>query len=309
MGMDINKEEKRIKLTIVCDLNLTDAIADYLVGVLDAAVEVSIEDDMTEHILQAFIVGDADNREEVADLVSGVSKHLRELASIFEVSVPELDVAFFEEEDWSLNWKAHFRPFAIIPGLVIKPTWEQYTPVGNEKVIEMDPGMAFGTGHHATTSLCMTFIRDYLRRNASNGATVLDVGTGTGILAMAAALWGAGNVLGIDNDPVAVDAAGANVRLNKLEHKIDVETTALENVKGAYSLVVANIIHDVLLQMKGDLCRLTRAGGVLVLSGILREKQADNITNHFEAEGFELTGREEQDEWAALCLKKKSAPG
>lgn len=307
--MDINSEERRLKLTIVTDTNLTDAIADYLVGVLDAAVEVSIEDDMIEHTVQAFIAGDAENREQVAQLVAGTSAYLRELASIFGVSVPELEVSFFEDEDWSLNWKAHFRPFAIIPGLIIKPTWESYASKGDEEVIEMDPGMAFGTGHHATTSLCMAFIREYLRSNASSGATVLDVGTGTGILAMAAALWGAGSVIGIDNDPVAVEAADGNVRLNGLERKISVATTALEDVEGEYSLVVANIIHDVLLQMKRDLCRLTRPGGVLVLSGILKDEQADNIAKQFEVEGFQVTGREEQDEWAALCLKKANVPG
>jgi ribosomal protein L11 methyltransferase len=304
--MDNNNSERRIKLSIVCNPVLTDSIADYLVGVLDAAVECAVEDDMTEHILQAFIFGDENNRQEVASIVSSVSAYLRELSSIFGVSIPELDVSFFEDEDWSRNWKAHFRPFSIIPGLVIKPTWESYNAQAGEKVIEMDPGMAFGTGHHATTSLCMSFIREYLQ--SGSGGTVLDVGTGTGILAMAAGLWGADQVLGIDNDPIAVEAASGNVRLNRLEQKVTVETTPLEEVGGEYSLVVANIIHDVLLQMKQDLGRLTKCGGRLVLSGILKSRQADSITDSFEAEGLQLIERHEQDEWVALLFRKESVP-
>ncbi len=120
-----------------------------------------------------------------------------------------------DEEDWGKNWKDHFKPFTIVPGLVIAPTWEEYQPAAGEAVITMDPGMAFGTGHHATTSLSLELIRRTLVENG--GQRLLDVGTGTGILGMAALLFGAKDVLGLDNDPEAVSAAEENVRRNSLQ--------------------------------------------------------------------------------------------
>jgi ribosomal protein L11 methyltransferase len=298
----MSNKKKWLQLTITCNPELTDAISDFLVGIIEAGVEIGVDDQLLEQTLHAYLEEENPTEEVISTVVSRVTAHLQELASIFQLKVPKIESKIIEDEDWGTNWKVHFKPFAITPGLVIKPTWEGYTPLAGEAVIEMDPGMAFGTGHHATTSLCMGFIRSVLERQPGN---VLDVGTGTGILAMAAALFGAEHVLGIDNDPDAVAAAFENVAHNNLEKTVEVEITPLEDIDGQYSLVVANIIHDVLLLMLEDLSRLTAPAGSLVLSGILKENQADNIIEVYEKAGFSCVARQEKDEWAALHLVKK----
>ena len=196
----------------------------------------------------------------------------------------------------------HFKPFTILPGLVIAPTWEEYQALPGEKVLVMDPGMAFGTGHHTTTRLCLEYVAEVVQ--AEGGVEMLDVGTGTGILSMAALLLGAGTVLGIDNDPDAVAAAVENVKYNKMQDKIQVSIESLSELKGRFPLVVANIVHDVLVSMAQDISRITAFGGTLVLAGLLTGSQADNIKKVFRLQGFELLGQIESDEWAALKFEK-----
>lgn len=297
----MSHDKKWLQLTIICSTQLTDAISDYLVGVFGAGVEVGVDDHLLEHTLHAYLEEENPDGTYISRICGQVTAYLEELAVIFQTAVPKLEYQLLEDEDWGSNWKKHFTPFAVTPGLIIKPTWEEYRPAEGELVIEMDPGMAFGTGHHATTSLCLGFMRSVLE---SRPGTVLDVGTGTGILAMAAALFGATEVMAIDNDPEAVAAAVDNVAHNGLRDRVTVDITPLESLAGEYSLVVANIIHDALLLLAPDLTRLTAAGGSLVLSGILKEVQADNIIRNYEAIGFSCLGREEKGEWAALHLVK-----
>ena len=168
----------------------------------------------------------------------------------------------------------------------------------------MDPGMAFGTGHHATTSLSLDFIRELLAMNSAQH--VLDVGTGTGILGMGAALFGATSVLGIDNDPEAVRVATENVALNTLDSVMDVSIEPLEQLDTFFDLIVANIIHDALITMAGPFSRLLSQGGNLVLSGILHGEQEKSIIQTYTDSDFLFTNRKEQEEWAALHFTKNS---
>jgi len=162
--------------------------------------------------------------------------------------------------------------------------------------------MAFGTGHHATTALSLELLKGVLVKR--DGASVLDVGTGTGILGMAAVLFGADRVVGIDNDPEAIAAASENVRRNGLEENMSISLTPLSTLVGSFSIVVANIIHDVLLDMAGDLDRLTAGGGRLILSGILTGEQSDNIIQQISKRGFSLTQHLQQKEWSAMLFEK-----
>lgn len=301
MTKDGQKQEKRrLQVTVICEPQLSDSITDYLVGVWDGGVEMGVEDNPVKQTLHAFFELEISDKSEIDGIVEQISSYCMEMAGIFRADIPQVAAQIIYDEDWASNWKKHFRPFPIIPGLVIKPTWEDYSPVEGEAVIEMDPGMAFGTGHHETTSLCMEFIRSSVE--AQEGGKVLDIGTGTGILAMAAALFGARDVTAIDNDPEAVAAADLNVRHNGLQEFIKVDICPLESLEGEYSLVVANIIHDVLVAMEPDISRLTCQGGTLVLSGILKEDQADRIAALYEKAGFQLMDRQEKGEWAALRL-------
>ena len=291
-----------LKATITINPVLENAVVDYLVGVIGASVEQTVENDQPGLCLNVFLEDQTPDKQTRSDIQSKIKTHLTELADIFHVKQPEIFWERLEDQDWSSNWKVHFKPFEITPGLVIAPTWENYTAEEGEGVIVMDPGMAFGTGHHATTSLSLDFIKQILSSN--NGCHVLDVGTGTGILGMGAAIFGAESVLGIDNDPEAVRAATENTALNNLCRTMEVSLTPLEKIDARFNLIVANIIHDVLITMAGDFNRLLKKNGNLVLSGILHGEQEENIRRLFEKNGFSLEGRKQQDEWAALHLSK-----
>lgn len=303
-----NKHDKRaktwLKITIIADPVLVDPIGDFLMGLTDAGVEIGVDDQAALQTVNVYLA-EADLEQSEQERILGlISAYLQEISTIFQVALPVVTTSSYMEEDWGSNWKRHFVPFAIVPGLIIAPTWERYQAGPGEAVIVMDPGMAFGTGHHATTSLSLALVRDVVRSMA--GCRVLDVGTGTGILGMAAALFGAAEVLGIDNDPEAVAAAAENVERNGLDTVMRVAETPLAALPGAYSLVVANIIHDTLVELAPILGRLTEAGGALVLSGILQGEQTENIVRCFKQQGFRLERCEELTEWSALLLIKEA---
>ncbi|MBU1566886.1 MAG: 50S ribosomal protein L11 methyltransferase [Proteobacteria bacterium] len=293
---------KWLKITIEADPLLVEPISDFLVGVIEAGVETGAPDEPNFGILTCYLQKANPDPEEVAEIVTRITSYLIELADIYNVPAPELVASLFDEEDWSSTWKEHFKPFAIVPGLVIAPTWEEYRPIPGEAVITMDPGMAFGTGHHATTSLSMELLRRTL--TAGSVMRVLDVGTGTGILGMAAMLFGAASVLGIDNDPEAVAAADGNVRRNIFDDRMQVSLTPLGELSDQFQIVVANIVHDVLLDLAEDLTRLTAEDGVLILSGILVGEQVTRIKGFFGGKGFRVLDQEEREEWAALRFRK-----
>ncbi len=291
-----------LKITIETDPVLVEPISDFLIGVIDAGVETGAPDEPNFGTVTGYVQKANPSPEEVAEIVDRITSYLAELALVFAVPTPVLAHSFFAEEDWGSTWKEHFKPFVIVPGLVIAPTWEEYQPTAGEAIITMDPGMAFGTGHHATTSLSLELLRRTL--TAGSGMRVLDVGTGTGILGMAAVLFGAANVLGIDNDPEAVAAASNNVRQNKQDDRMQVSLTPVGELSGQYQIVVANIVHDVLINLAEDLTGLTTLGGILILSGILVGDQAANIQKYFIGKGFELLDLKERKEWAALRFRK-----
>ncbi|NCC94760.1 MAG: 50S ribosomal protein L11 methyltransferase, partial [Opitutae bacterium] len=200
---------------------------------------------------------------------------MAELFALYRQEPVRATHTLLADEDWATSWQQYFKPFAIVPGLVIKPSWEPYTPAAEERVIEMDPGMAFGTGQHASTRLALELITARLGQGPC--ARALDVGTGTGILAMAAALFGCREVLAVDNDPDAVAVARQNVAHNHLAARIELASTPVAEIRGSFQLIAANIVHDVLVDLAPDLTRLTAPGGSLVLAGILVGEQEAHI--------------------------------
>ncbi len=292
-----------LKAAVELDPVMQEAVEDYLVGVLGAGIEQSVDTPDGILCLNVFLNDISPDESRQQELKDELAAHLQEVAVIFAAASPVITWEILEDQDWSSNWKIHFKPFAIVPGLVIVPTWEDFQAEEDELVITMDPGMAFGTGHHATTSLALAFVRQILVEKR-DGQRVLDVGTGTGVLGMGAALFGASEVLGLDNDPDAVRIAGENVQLNKLGALMSVAETPVEQITVPRSLIVANIIHDVLIDMAGELNRLLTADGDLVLSGILHGEQEENIIRHYVEMGFVLRKRAEREEWAALWLQR-----
>ena len=208
------------------------------------------------------------------------------------------------EEDWGKNWKKEYKPTRVSERIIIKPTWEEYEALNNEIVIEIDPGLAFGTGLHASTRLALQLIETAFTVDPFP-EKVLDVGTGTGILAMAAALLGAPEIMAIDNDPDAVVCATANIEQNGLTHMVTASNKNLDKVKGPFDLVVANITADVLSLLAPQLAKLTSDSGQLILAGILKGDQAAGIERIFTDLDFTLCNSPMEDEWQAFLFSRK----
>ena len=210
------------------------------------------------------------------------------------------------EEDWAEAWKEHFKPLKVTNRLVIRPPWEEYRPGPGELVLTVYPGMAFGTGRHPTTLLCLQALEqvwDDLAPGLVPGDwQVLDVGTGTGILALAAARLGA-RVLAIDIDPEAVAAALENVRLNALEEAVWVESTPLSSLRRQFALILANLTTADLLQWSDSLAGRLQSGGILIISGFLTQDRP-RLATRFLAHGLTETGHLAQEEWSALIFRR-----
>ncbi len=162
-----------------------------------------------------------------------------------EIGTGNMTVNEVNEEDWATAWKKYYHPVQISDTFTIVPTWEEYTPASpDEKIIELDPGMAFGTGTHPTTTMCIRA----LEKTVQPGDTVIDVGTGSGVLSIAAAKLGASSVQAYDLDPVAVESAEMNVRLNKTDDIVSVgQNSLLEGIEGPVDLIVANLLAEIIL--------------------------------------------------------------
>lgn len=208
-------------------------------------------------------------------------------------------------ENWAEAWKEHFKPLKVTPRLVIRPPWEEYVPGPGESVIAIHPGMAFGTGRHPTTRLCLRALEEVWEQHlppASNPWQVLDVGTGTGILALAAARLGAG-VLAIDVDPEAVAAALDNVRLNALQDRVWVEATPLNALRQQFPLILANITAPDLLQLADALTGRLLSQGALIISGFLLA-DAPALEARFLGLGLTAAGFLTEEDWGAWIFRR-----
>ncbi len=291
-----------LKLSLRCPVAMVEAVEDLLAARSGSGVEQSPEQDGFCMLAGFFALEDAASAENV---LAENRSALTELFALYGKPLPEIRQQVLADEDWATSWQQYFKPFAVVPGLVIKPSWESYTPQPGEKVVEMDPGMAFGTGQHASTRGALLLMQRAFRDlPPALASRALDVGTGTGILAMAAALWGAREVLALDNDPEAVRVAGENVGHNRLADRIQVSLTPLAEVQGSFGLVTANIVHDVLVALRPDLTRLVAPSGFLALAGVLAGAQENNLIRLYAESGLKLVEARYEDEWVALLLEK-----
>jgi ribosomal protein L11 methyltransferase len=199
---------------------------------------------------------------------------------------------------WRDAWKEHYRPFTISRGVVIRPPWEPYSPKEGERVLELEPGRAFGTGLHETTRLVSSALADH----ALAGATVLDVGCGSGVLALVALVLGAAKAIAIDIDTDSIEVTKENAERNGLADRIEASTTPLEEIAGVYPIVLANIEARVLIPMAEELSKHVAPGGLLLLSGIL-VPQKDDVRAAYA--GFELLSAPAMGEWVLLALRKQ----
>ncbi|ARK22988.1 50S ribosomal protein L11 methyltransferase [Sporosarcina ureae] len=216
----------------------------------------------------------------------------------FTIGITEVD-----EEDWANSWKQYFHPVKISKRFTIVPTWEEYTPVeSDELIIELDPGMAFGTGTHPTTVLCLQALEKYLEPNQ----TIVDVGTGSGVLAIGAALLGAKHITALDLDEVAVRAAEENVTYNHVDDRITVlKGNLLDSIEEAPDLIIANILADVIMSFSQDAYQLVKPGGLFITSGIIGAKR-DEVRNDLIAQGFEILETVLMEDWVVIIARKGS---
>ena len=221
----------------------------------------------------------------------------------YDINIGEnlLSISEVNEEDWATAWKAYYHPVKISERFTIVPTWEDYTPVStDELIIELDPGMAFGTGTHPTTVMCL----QALEKVVKEGDSVVDVGTGSGVLSVGAALLGASQVHALDLDLVAVNAAKENVELNKVDHIVEVfHGNLLDTVKEPADVVVANILAEIIMTFTNDAFSIVKPGGYFVTSGIIGAKKED-VKNTLIDSGFVIEEVLMMEDWVAIIAKR-----
>ncbi len=211
----------------------------------------------------------------------------------------KLEIIDVSDEDWENSWKQYYHPIKVGERIVIVPAWEKYEKKDNELTLIMDPGMAFGAGTHETTRLVMTEIEKYI----TDGCTVLDVGTGSGILSIAASLLGASSVNAYDIDPTAVRIAKENAVINKCDNiKVDVSDLLSNVEKKQYDLICANIVADIIIRMSGDLYKFAHKGSIFIASGILSERK-DEVLENMKKTPFVPVSEETENGWCVLVFR------
>ncbi|WP_339324059.1 50S ribosomal protein L11 methyltransferase [Paenibacillus sp. FSL W8-0194] len=263
---------------------------------------------------QAEIKGYFSEESKVEDILEEV-KHRIEGLREFEIDPGDVryEIKTVNEDDWATAWKQYFKPLRVSDRLTIKPTWEEYEPEHEaEKIIELDPGMAFGTGTHPTTALCLRTLEKVIK----GGEEVIDVGTGSGILSIGSVLLGAKHVLALDLDPVAVSSARENTALNGMERQITVkESDLLGLLSGGngselgitlpVDIVVANILAEIILLFIDDVYQALKPGGVYIASGIYKNK-VEIVQQALEDSGFAIEDVCRDEDWVAFVARKRS---
>ena len=214
----------------------------------------------------------------------------------------KIDISGVNEDDWANSWKAYYKPIKIGERIVIVPAWEKYDAKEGEIIVKMDPGMAFGTGSHETTRLVIGLLEKYVR----GGERVLDVGTGSGILAICASKLGAKECKAYDIDPVAVKVARENIKDSGQQNITCDQSDLLRQVelsKGGYDIICANIVADIIIRMTPDVAAYLNEGGVILASGIIIERSED-VISCFEANGFKIANKAVENGWCALVVSK-----
>lgn len=263
--------------------------------------QLSPEDFPTEGVIvKAYLPNDGD----IAKIIEEIQLSIDKLVE-FDIPIGKGEVAISEvdEEDWETAWKKYYKPIRISERMTIAPVWEQYQAKSDDElVIELDPGMAFGTGTHPTTTLCARSLEKYVRP----GDRVIDVGSGSGILSIAAARLGAKSVLALDLDEIAVKSTKMNVELNGLSDTIEAkQNDLLHGIGEPVDLIVANILAEIIVRCAQDARRLLVNDGLFIASGIIVEKETIVREAMIQA-GFDIVERSELENWVSIVAKKRS---
>lgn len=260
---------------------------------IDMIDEELLKKDRTVSIIHIYISNEENPFESVA--------YLKERYAA--VGIPcEIDTDNISEKEWADNWKKFFKTTEIGEKLVIRPSWEEYDNKDGRVVLSIDPGAAFGTGTHATTRMCLGLLERFVK----NGSTLLDIGSGSGILSIAAVLLGAAHADGVDIDPVAVKVAAENAEMNNISEKVTyIKGDLCDKISGKYDVVCANIVADVIISLLETVDRYMNDDSVFICSGIIDVRE-DDVKAAFDKFGFTVIDEAVCENWRAFALKKGS---
>lgn len=259
---------------------------------IDLIEESLLEADRSKGIIHVYV----NPHENPLEAVSFIEERLKEQGIEYSIQIDDCAT-----EDWVNNWKQYFHPMPIGEKLLIRPTWEDEYDAGSRKVLHIEPGLAFGTGSHPTTKLCLETLEKYIDKNS----TVLDIGCGSGILSIASLLLGAKSAFGVDIDSLAVKTAQANALENGFDESRfkAVQGNLSDNVSGKYSVVVANIVADIIMEFNKEVGKYLENDGVYITGGII-ESREDDVLLSFAQNGFEVKERFEEKGWLVFVVKK-----
>ncbi len=264
-----------------------DYIDESMVGTSDGTV-----------VIKAYLSSDSSLGEKLS-LIKDKINWLKNRDLGVDLGSLDIELASVREEDWSNTWKKYYKPMKVSDRIVIKPSWETYNKKKGQVILTLDPGMAFGTGTHETTMLCMQAIDQYIRPDHS----LIDIGCGTGVLSIGALLLGAKAATAIDLDGNAVEIARKNAQINKvLDRMTLVHGNLLDEIEGSYDIVVANIIADVIIELSQYVTNYIKAGGLFISSGIIHER-LDEVIEQIESVGLILEKVEKMGEWAMVVSR------
>jgi ribosomal protein L11 methyltransferase len=298
-----------VELSVAADIEAVEAVSEILGRVAPVGTTVEPAFDLVDEglgarvdasrpaIVRAYLP--AADGAATARAVAETSDALGHLQAFGLRPIGELTTRVVHEADWAEAWKEHFPVLRVGRRLVIRPTWREHAPLPGDVVVALDPGMAFGTGLHPTTRLCLAALERVADRGDVAGAKVLDVGCGSGILAIAALQLGAEAAVGLDTDPIAVEATLANAARNGLTGRITARGGSLPSDGSPFQVVVANLIAGVLVPLAGLLREELAEDGVLLASGIFVDRETD-VAAAFEAAGLAIVQRDVDGEWIAV---------
>jgi ribosomal protein L11 methyltransferase len=299
---------------VAADHEAVEAVSEILARACGGAVAVEPAFELVEEGLAARVDTSrpqlvhgylpALDRRRVDEAVAQARRELGHLQAFGLRPIGELETRLLHEEDWATAWKEHFPVLRVGRRLVVRPTWRRHPAVGDEVVLTLDPGMAFGTGLHPTTRLCLAGLEAWSDAGLLAGKRVLDVGCGSGILAICAGRLGASEVVGVDTDPLAIEATRANGRLNELDDRLTARQGSLPADGAPFDLLVANLIASLLIDLAPLLSGSVRPGGRLLAGGIFADREGD-VVSALGAVGLDVVGRTSEGDWVALDLARR----
>ena len=305
---------KWIKIEISAPAELMDALGNFLTetgaqGVFQESLTpqntaADFPEPVIEEILKAYFPQDIRSEKRIV----AVQKYIDSLYEIFpDFEKPSFTTEIICDPDWGEQWKKYFKPIRVSNNIIVKPTWERYTPASRDIVIEIDPGMAFGTGQHASTRMCIEAIEDVIMKDRSiKEWKVLDVGCGTGILGITAAKMGAQDVICVDIDKKAIEIAGENAAINNVKPFLRVLNKNAAAIDKPRNLIIANLTSKLLLTLRPHFIELLLPEGYMIISGII-EQDAKNIEEQFSSDPLTLHRMITEKEWVCYILRKKAA--